>query len=982
MQNLILQNIVEDIYLGNLPIKWQDFDFKSFSKNKYLFDFQQKCLQNTLKALWLYFVDQNSNKENLFNIYKNNGYDLELDYNLKEKEDNQSAKLLLEYDKDYPAYNNKISYKYFINRMSFWMATGSGKTLIIVKLLEFLYKLIENKQIPRNEILFLTYRDDLIEQFISHINEFNNYHIDTKINLKSLKEYDEIKRDNPTLFRKNELTIFYYRSDLISDIQKEKLTDFKNYDNNGNWYVILDEAHKGDKEDSKRQIIYSILSRNGFLFNFSATFTDIRDYITCVFNFNLSKFIEEGYGKHIYISTKEISQFKDNIDFSSSEKQKIILQTLILLTYINKFSEKIIKDNFYHKPLMLTLVNSVNTESSDLLLFFKEIEKIAKNDIKDELIEIAKQDILTQINNNSKLKFEDEHFKLEKELLLNIKYIDILKYIINSNSPGAIEVLILPNNKKELIFKLKTSDRPFALIKIGDISKWLKNKLSGYEIIEKYENTSIFNSINKDDSDINILMGSRAFYEGWDSNRPNIILFINIGVGLDAKKFVLQSVGRGVRIEPVKNKRKRLKNLYNSREISEDIYNKIQKFSNALETLIVLGTKADILNDIIAILKEEQAEKVIGTEFIINEQVENKLLLIPTYKESPNVLADEEIIKDFQISEEDFKYTKLFFNYLSDLIVLINYDCDLKTIDKLKDSFSNDKKYYKFENQNTILDPDLCLKRIIDYFNLKSDKLDKFKKLEEEIVHFKRIKYLKNEEINKLLENIKKIKLYGEKKKAIDQLRLDFEKYNNLDLDWYDREKEKIDSLYIKEATFRDLKIKYLANHYYLPVILSEKEKIHYINHIINIKSEVKFIEELENYILEDNNFFTKFNWWLFSKIDEDLDEVYLPYYNPKQNKISKFKPDFIFWLQKDNTYYIIFIDPKGTEYSDAYRKIDGFKKLFEENNNEKIFKYNEFDIKVKLFLKAKDIAYSQAEYREYWFDNFDNLKDKVEVNI
>jgi len=35
----------------------------------------------------------------------------------------------------------------------------------------------------------------------------------------------------------------------------------------------------------------------------------------------------------------------------------------------------------------------------------------------------------------------------------------------------------------------------------------------------------------------------------------------------------------------------------------------------------------------------------------------------------------------------------------------------------------------------------------------------------------------------------------------------------------------------------------------------------------------------------------------LFSKLDESLDEVYIPYYNPNMNKISRFYPDFIFWF-------------------------------------------------------------------------------------
>jgi hypothetical protein len=116
------------------------------------------------------------------------------------------------------------------------------------------------------------------------------------------------------------LTVFYYRSDNLSDEQKEKIVDFKNYDNEGRWYIFLDEAHKGDREESKRQHIYSILSRNGFLFNFSATFTDPRDIITCAYEFNLSSFIESGYGKHISVLKQEVRAFRDKEDYTGEEK--------------------------------------------------------------------------------------------------------------------------------------------------------------------------------------------------------------------------------------------------------------------------------------------------------------------------------------------------------------------------------------------------------------------------------------------------------------------------------------------------------------------------------------------------------------------------------------------------------------------------------------------------------------------------------------
>ena len=50
------------------------------------------------------------------------------------------------------------------------------------------------------------------------------------------------------------------------------------------WFVFLDEAHKGAREDSKRKAYYSRLVKNGFLFNFSATFTDEDDIVTTVAN--------------------------------------------------------------------------------------------------------------------------------------------------------------------------------------------------------------------------------------------------------------------------------------------------------------------------------------------------------------------------------------------------------------------------------------------------------------------------------------------------------------------------------------------------------------------------------------------------------------------------------------------------------------------------------------------------------------------------
>lgn len=979
MSKLYLQNIVDDTSFDNLPAEWQDFDFGRFSSDKTLFDFQKQGLQNALKALWLFYKEKKGDKTLFFDLYQANGFGTNFDYDLTRER--KSAGHLLEFDKDYPTISGKISFAHFINRMSFWMATGSGKTLIIIKLIDLLGCLMQRKEIPKNDILFLAHREDLLDQFKNHVDEFNSFNFETKINLKNLKDYESVKRENALPFAKNEITVFYYRSDLISDEHKEKIVNFKNYDNNGKWYILLDEAHKGDREDSKRQVLYSILSRNGFLFNFSATFTDPRDYATCAFNFNLSKFIEEGYGKHIYVSGSEVTAFRDKDDFSKIEKQKIVLKTLILLTYINQYFEKVRKEDktLYHRPLILTLVNSVDTKEADLKLFFSELEKIAKNEIRNELLEKAKEELAKEFENNPQYEFENINVVLDLNSLKKIGYKDILKQIFNAKSSGNIEVLKIPGNKNEIIFKLQTSEKPFGLIKIGDISGWLKEKLEGYEIIESFENESIFKKINRDDSEINILMGSRAFYEGWDSNRPNIILFVNIGVGSDAKKFVLQSVGRGVRIEPKKNKRKRILNLFNAKEIKEAIFNKVRQNILPLESLFVFGTNAENLKEIIKALKEEKQDRDLGQEFMINKDAEKRLLLIPVYKESDKIFAEEKEPQKYGISKDDFNLASAMFNYLDKKVSLVKYECDVKVIKKTEESFKESEKDKYFDNteSRSIGEPDLLVDRILGYFSVRDRKFDKFKKLENEIVHFKRIKFSDGEKFDQIISKIREIKELPEKeqnlRKAFDSKQLSFDDML--------KQAQALKDNQNFEYKGKKLKIKYIQNHYYIPLIVSENEKVDYLNHIIDVESEVRFIEQLEDYLQKKDHVFKQFDWWMFSKLDQTLDEVHIPYYNPKENNMARFKPDFIFWMQRGNEYVILFVDPKGTEHADGYRKIDGYSKVFEtkERKECKSYPFNGFNIKTKLLLKPKrGIAETLENYRKYWFDNFSDFASKI----
>ncbi|GIW61679.1 MAG: hypothetical protein KatS3mg089_0531 [Patescibacteria group bacterium] len=303
----------------------------------------------------------------------------------------------------------------------------------------------------------------------------------------------------------------------------------------------------------------------------------------------------------------------------------------------------------------------------------------------------------------------------------------------------------------------------------------------------------------------------------------------------------------------------------------------------------------------------------------------------------------------------------------------------MKVLKKARESFAEIERYYDFSERNSLFEPELILGRILDYLGIKSKELDKFKELENEIVHFKMIRLSDGDKYEEIRKKIDFIRYYPEKKKELDK------NYGKIPPEEYGKQLKLFEEAGKYEVNGKKIKIRYLANHYYIPVILSEDEKIDYLNHIINVDSEVRFIEQLEEYLTQPKNIFSQFDWWMFSKLDQTLDEVFIPYYNPKEpKKMSNFKPDFIFWAQKCKRYLILFVDPKGTEHSDGYRKIDGYSRIFEiEENGQKQsrdFLYNGFTINVKLLLMPArgGIAPVPEPQKKYWFDNFVDFAEKI----
>ena len=161
-----------------------------------------------------------------------------------------------------------------------------------------------------------------------------------------------------------------------------------------------------------------------------------------------------------------------------------------MLAYVQASSIKVekIQKGLFHKPLLLTLVNSVNIEEADLKIFFAELERIAKGKVSASNWRVAKEELWEELKKKPPYFFEEgKLFEANAALFDKIDLEWLREHVFYSKGTGDIEVLVRPSNKQEIAFKLKTTDRPFALIRIGDISNWLKETLAHYEVLDSFE---------------------------------------------------------------------------------------------------------------------------------------------------------------------------------------------------------------------------------------------------------------------------------------------------------------------------------------------------------------------------------------------------------------------------------------------------------------------------------------------------------------
>lgn len=524
-----------------------------------------------------------------------------------------------------------------LNKLAFWNATGSGKTLLLhVNIHQYLHYFQNGRSDAYpDKIILLTPNEGLSRQHL-----------------------DELQLSGfgfGRLFDKNRSGVFKGTIEVI-DINKlgdemgDKTVAVEAFE--GNNLVLVDEGHRGTGTAAgawmRRR---EVLVRGGFAFEYSATFgqavakgltvlkaedeiikkkakilfgsarlntlsddqktalaltsDDKRNARTLatretyaksvLFDYSYKFFYEDGYGKEsLILNLKDEDYGQDDI---ARQYFTACLLSFYQQQYLWATNHEKLTDFNIEKPLWVFVGNTVSGEDSDTLNVLKFLAGFLNDEVK------TKQWLTDLLANTPRLFdakgrniFHDRftplmHFKADDV------YADILKRLFNADSRQRLKLVNLKSSKGELALRVGEAE-PFGLINIGDDAGFYKEAESTenallFDTESDDFASSMFGTLNNKDSHLHVLIGSRKFTEGWSSWRVSTMGLLNMGKGEGSQ--IIQLFGRGVRL---KGKDYSLKRSTNSQRPKG-------AHLERLETLNIFGVNAGYMATFKEYLKEE-----------------------------------------------------------------------------------------------------------------------------------------------------------------------------------------------------------------------------------------------------------------------------------------------------------------------------------------------------------------------------------------
>lgn len=445
-----------------------------------------------------------------------------------------------------------------LDKLAFWMATGSGKTLLMH--LNYRQFLRYNDE-PLDNVLLITPNEGLTEQ---HLREMRLSGIPCE---RFSGARSGLGLDVPDTVRATEIT------KLTENKQGGGVSvDVEAFE--GRNLIFVDEGHKGavssaTKSGKSWRGLRDRLDERGFTFEYSATFgqalsknnKEARELAeeygrAILFDYSYRYFYGDGYGKDFRLL---------NLKESDEEHADLLLLGNLLSFYQQKLcyadlGEKAEEYNL-EPPLWILVgskVDAVYSENkqqrSDVYDVVSFLHRFLKNEGRETI-----QNIQKLLDGKSGLEDDDGHDVFEGNLAYLKKsgkspeevFRDVLRRVFRASAAGSLVLGDIKGASGELGLKVSGSeDGYFGLIYIGDTAnfkKLVEERAPDIFVEDDAMTGGLFADTAGSESTVNLLIGARKFVEGWSSWRVSNMGLLNVGTS--EGPMIVQLFGRGVRLK-------------------------------------------------------------------------------------------------------------------------------------------------------------------------------------------------------------------------------------------------------------------------------------------------------------------------------------------------------------------------------------------------------------------------------------------------
>ncbi len=815
-----------------------------------------------------------------------------------------------------------------LNKIAYWNATGSGKTLIThINILQYKHYLEKNnRENELNRIILLTPNEGLSQQ---HLEEFKLSGIRAEI----------FSKDSRGLFSSGSVEIIEITK--LRDEMGEKTVAVESFE--GNNLVLVDEGHRGT---SGKKIGVWITKRNqlcedGFSFEYSATFGQAmkasgskeleQTYTKCVlFDYSYKYFYSDGYGKDYRIL---------NLADDSDEEIRQRYLTACLLAYYQQqklYSErqKEFRPYLIERPLWIFVggsVNAVRTQNRrkvsdvvDILLFMADFVKNRAVTVSHLEHFLKGQSGLLDAKGNE--LFSGAFTYLYKLGLSGDQvYEDILRVLFNSSSTAAIHVEHLKGSEGEIALRLGENE-PFGLINVGDAPALCKlcDEQNELNVTDREFSGSLFHTLNESTSSINILIGSKKFSQGWNSWRVSTMGLMNIGKKEGSE--IIQLFGRGVRLKGMNFSLKR------SHRIPEA---KPPDKIEILESLNIFGIRADYMRQFKEYLEDEGLpanEDRIEFVLPVIENLGKKKLKTIRLKEGVDFKKDGEKpvldMPDDRLTKNPIVvdwYPKL--QALSAGAGAGKVELAIKNEGKLEQkhiSFMDINEIYfemqQFKNERAWYNLNLSREKIYDLLSepewyrlfIPADQLefrsfDQFRRWQEvALVLLKKYcdRYYKFRKEEFESDHLEYRELTPDDDNFIEEYLFLIEQSRDDIVDKLGELKELVESGKLSDFEFQNLRAINFNRHLYTPLVYVKSDFVEVKPVILETESERDFVLDLQQFCERKPDYFEGKELYLLRNLSRGRGIGFF--------EAGNFYPDFIIWLLVEGKQYISFVDPKG----------------------------------------------------------------------